>query len=420
MAPTGNSRDRRSGCHKRSRAAVFTVPALPILIWLGFLPLLLALLLVIPATSAKAANCDLSALRKLVDDTPAGTWIELRGTQMRQILLRRDDPAMGYGIWGATGPEAVVKSWNGAAFNGCEWYFAAGGHMNYGGNEVYVFRMAAQRWERLTDPTPYLPASKTTPCAGTTDINKPVPGHVYDGIVFSDRTQTLFIWGASIYCDEWHTLAGAAGDNPASGRREVWEFNPDTRGWRWHGPSPEDWHFPSTAIDPATGNILYCRVRRCREFDPVATTYDRLSPEPAFEGTLTWGPAALDTHRRQLVVLSRDRFMAATVDGPSLGPLRIVRTTKELGDLDTYGLAYDPTRDVMALWRGDAGLAVLDPENWRVHRVKTVDSTAPTRATRGVYSRWEYVPALDAFMGMDNVDEGFWLIRLPFSHKIDK
>jgi hypothetical protein len=87
---------------------------------------------------AMAITCDLSSLRKLVDAAPPGTRIELPKTEMRQVLLQRDDTAMPDSVWRATGSKGVIKGWNGAAFNGCEWYFSGGGHMDYGGNEVYL------------------------------------------------------------------------------------------------------------------------------------------------------------------------------------------------------------------------------------------------------------------------------------------
>ena len=157
-------------------AAPFDFQSLPMLVIALLAAFLLAMSCTPPATAAETdqkVSCDLSALRARIDAQPAGTWIELTNTEMRRILLRRDDPATGHGVWGASGSEGVIKSWNGAAFNGCEWYFSAGGHMNYGGNEVYRFSLVTLEWQRLTDPTPYLPATRAVPCVGTTDINKP-------------------------------------------------------------------------------------------------------------------------------------------------------------------------------------------------------------------------------------------------------
>ncbi len=54
------------------------------------------------------------------------------------------------------GPLAIMSTWGGAAFDTKRNIFlvTGGGHNDYGGNEVYHFRLDTLRWERATDPSP--------------------------------------------------------------------------------------------------------------------------------------------------------------------------------------------------------------------------------------------------------------------------
>jgi hypothetical protein len=360
---------------------------------------------------ARSPVCDLSYLSRLLDDKPSNSWVEIPRSRMRPVLVGRFDPAMPEGVWGITGSEAVIANWNGGAFDGCRWYFVGGGHMAYGGNEVYRFDMASLAWSRLTEPTPFKPANRQLPCTGTTDRSRPVAGQSYDGLVIAPGSGALLVWANTPFCDEWGTFRGAREADPQSGRHEVWKFDPQHAVWTALGPSPEGWHFPKTATVPATGEIVYCRVRWCRLFDPETQRYHGRSPNPAFAGRLHAGAAAYDPVRSQVVILGRSRIFAAKHAPGRMGPVQLVATDDTLGDLNRFGFDFDPRRGVFVLWDGGGDVFTLDPATWRFGKLPTRPGSAPQSATRGVFGRWAYVAALDAFVGMDNVDQGFWLYR---------
>ena len=366
----------------------------------------------IPRDALLRADCDLSRTAQSLDDAPSGSWIELANSQMRNILLKRDDPLVTRGVWGTSGSAAVITAWNSGAFDGCNWYFVGGGHSDYGGNEVYAFDVASAHWSRLTDPTPYKPSSPTNQCPGIADTRFPVPAHAYDGLIYSPLTKSLFLWSSAIFCDTNDTYAGAVAQNPATGVNEVWEFVPATREWRWLHPAPPPDYYPKTAIDPITGVVVYCKKHGCRIFDPVRRNYSEINQTPGFRGWMSFGNATVDSKRRQVVMLGESQIIVGRINDLAVEPLRLVKETLALGDLRTYGIAYDEKRDMYALWSGNREVYKVNPETWDITLDASSGKNVPVSATRGVYGRWAYVPRLDAFMGMDNVDQGFWLYRL--------
>ena len=91
-----------------------------------------------------------------------------------------------------------------------------GGHSDYAGNEVYVFDLGTQRWQRLTEPsvadrarTPAYPDGNPAPVTRTTTSN------MYQSI------ERLLCFGAS---GPW---PGGGGEFS----RAVLEFDVDSRRW---------------------------------------------------------------------------------------------------------------------------------------------------------------------------------------------
>lgn len=364
--------------------------------------------------SAGEEKCDLAWLQRLIASVPKGTWVELADTEMRDILLKKDDPLMTPAIWGYRGSTAVITAWNGGAFDGCNWYFTGGGHLAYGGNEIYRFNLQSLSWVRLTNPTPYVQGSPENLCPGIEDKDLPVATHTYDGFVFSPLTQSLLLWGHATYCDEWVSFSGARAGDPDTGRDQLWEFNPATHGWAWINNPADTWYSPKSAVDPKSGRIYLCRSRRCWDFDPRTGKYERETPMPFFEGRFGHGSAAFDPVREQIVIAGYEKIFAVSSHGAlSMGRPRLVREGSEIGNLNKMGIVYHPKRDLFILWSGDRSVYTLDPENWMISEFRGSGTKVPIPATEGVYSRWAYIEDIDVFIGMDNVDQGFWLFALP-------
>jgi hypothetical protein len=141
-----------------------------------------------------------------------GGWCELNGAAIADGFPQNLDPRVRV----VAGPRSVTDAWNGAAFdsNRMILYFHGGGHRDYGGNEVYSYDLRIGRWRRLTDPALLPPTDQETPCPVL--ASSPPASHTYDGIIFSQATQTIWLF----------PIVYACVNRMLFGEREFWEFNP--------------------------------------------------------------------------------------------------------------------------------------------------------------------------------------------------
>jgi len=359
-----------------------------------------------------AVTCNLEKLRTLVQTVRPGQWLEIPNTRMRSVLLAKDDPLMPAGAWGWRGSKSVIEEFGGGAFDGCSWYFTGGGGSAYGGNEVYRFNLETLNWSRLTDPTHYRPGSKENVCPGPIDGRAPVPGRVYDGLIYSPRSATVFMWAHRTYCGKRFGRRGGRGGSPERGTSLIWEFDPRTASWTWRGGLPKKhWTGPWKGdVDPKSGNPVICGRSRCGEYDISGHALVRVSER---QDKLGSGSAAIDPKRRRMVVLKGFHIFAVPLDGKRIGKADVVRKTARLGDMQRYGIAYHSDRDTFFLWDGGRDVFIVDPETWTLGVPQVSDGAVPTPKSKGVYGRWARIPGMDVLIGMNNIDQGFWLYRPP-------
>src|SRR3546814_19763268 len=80
------------------------------------------------------------------------------------------------------------------------------------------------------------------------------------------------------------------------------------------------------------------------------------------------------------------------------------------GGRRAWGLAQQAS-GLLVLWEGHARVLIVDPATGAIREAETKGEAA--RAMRDakrpgkVYSKWRYVPEVDAFFGITNVDLGF-------------
>ena len=142
------------------------------------------------APDRAGATGDLSALKAVVSHMAPGSWYELPKTSIKPVLASR---AQAPDDGGVTGPVSVITAWNGAAFEGQNWYFFGGGHADYSGNEVYDFDFATLKWSRLTEPSKMQARTPSVPCPETVD-NTPLSSHTYDGFLYVPTTKSVWLW----------------------------------------------------------------------------------------------------------------------------------------------------------------------------------------------------------------------------------
>ena len=347
---------------------------------------------------ADASADELAGPAEIAARVSTGEWFEIPDTQMRQVLVKPD--AVPEGAHGTRGPAAVLDD-SGAAFDGRRLYVHGGGTKTYGGNEVYAFDLASLTWERLTEPTALRDPAAGKSCAGLVDEDLPPASATNDGVVWSRLTQSLFVWHSPVYChDGW-----------GGGRAGVWEFEPQERTWTYAAPHPGRWG-AVTSVDPATGAVIVATKNHAWEFDVTAKQYTRRSPRTRL---VTNGVAAIDAGRRLLVVID-DASGVRTVklDGENLGSFESVLDELPHEDMYRWALVYHGGRKQFVLWTGSPEVYTLDPETWELALFdRAASGPKPPRRDAAVYSKWVYLVAHDVFVGVNSVDSGVWVYRMP-------
>src|SRR5215467_604772 len=95
---------------------------------------------------------------------------------------------------GSSGPGAIVAGWNSAAFDTTRNRLvipAAGGHGDYGGNEVYVFDHATEQFIRLTNPSTAAPGWPGQSVDVLSDGTPPTV-HTYGGVGYSPSEDVVY------------------------------------------------------------------------------------------------------------------------------------------------------------------------------------------------------------------------------------
>ena len=345
----------------------------------------------------QAAHADeWDRLRAATAQLKPGAWVELSGTEIRPILSKRADVPFNGGVVGA---KSVVSTTSGAAFDGKRWYVHGGGHTDYSGNEVYVFDFTTLAWTRATAPSAMHPASESVRCPDTVD-NTPRASQTRDGLVFSPKTGTVWLFASGYYCPK--------GD---SNDRDAWEFDPAAKKWQKRiadlprGPY-------TTALDTRTGNIILIDTLRVNLLDPVTRA---MKPPAPRDVRVDSGNAEYDPKRDQVWILSNKTLVRLSKDdsGNLSKATKVADIQPINGGVAPYGIAYHPGTDRMLLWDGGRKVVAVAPESGEWTVIQNPVGPAPTHTPDRVFGRWVYLPAIDAFAGYNNVDEGVWLYRLP-------
>ena len=241
------------------------------------------------------------------------------------------------------------------------------------------------------------PARKA--CPGSVDDSVPAPGAVGTSLTWSPRASGFLVWQGPIYC-----YLGWGG-----GRRAAWAFDPEARAWSRVAKHPGR-RYAASALDPVSGNVYVVSHNHVWEFDPVSHEYIRQSERAR---PLTDGLAAVDPDRRLLVVIDPSGVRALSLEGETLGAFETVMPKLPNEDMINWGVAYDKGRKVFVLWNGAKEVHVLDPDTWSIEPWQRADWGPRPPRERGVRGRWFHVPEEDVFVGVNNVDMGVWLFRMP-------
>lgn len=364
----------------------------------------LATALVFACSAAQAGISD------IVQSIPPGTWYELPDTRMDAVFPSRE----GHPAWGVEGPSAIVSAWGGAAFDikRNALVVTGGGHTAYGGNEVYEFRLEDLRWHRVTEPSSYEsnPAYAEDAHPGNyvrTHDGAPISSHTYDGLQYLPGLGRVFFFGGS----QWR-----AGNNYDW---HAYLLDPVTQTWVRKAEAPTYSLTPASAWDSKRQRVLVTTKTGVMAYDPAMDAWEHVAGgwysqvdrvaayDPVHDRLLLIGP---ESNKKPIAYL--DLGKKTDLVAPDL--------TGDAVPLWRPGLVYDSERKVFVAWGGNRSVWTIDPATWVATKFANSQGPAPSSKTadgkdknRGTYSRWQYVPDYDVFIGYNSAHDNVWLYKLP-------
>lgn len=368
------------------------------------------------AASGPDSGADGEIWQKLKPYLPEpGHFAVVPGTELRTVLVRKDEFDFCAQIK-CHRSAGVLGAWNGGAFDVDHGAFRAhgGGHADYGGNEVYAFDFATLRWTRETDPQPLTgPYQRDANGDGRADAcpapaEGPAATHTYQGFFYVPKIDRYWLLGTVGYCTE-----GMGG--PAA-----WSYDASNRTWTAMPELAKFAKFTRAVIDPASGNVVVHvgRERGWHEIDPTTRRVVRSFDTDSF-GAYIDGPALFDRRGGRLYALigggKSDRLVAYSWPAPGQASGyggRIVAEWPADGR-KFWGMAQHESGRLV-LWDGARRIVVVDPDSgksWEEQASIAAPMTDRDKPGK-VYSKWAYIPALDAFFGVANADTGIILYRL--------
>jgi len=346
----------------------------------------------------------------LATNCPPSGWCKLPDEGLGEALVTREQAARIQGtpgdpqssatdrLWGWGGPEELFTAWGSAAFDGRRLWFYGGGHHHWRGNNFLVYDLATLTWSRPYDPS-YV-TEETQSCGNKRYIPEKGPRatHAYDGLVYAAETHSIYLFG---HCnlqawrfdlstweatrDPWKAWT-ALGDKPF----------PD-------GYRPMSYGFAASAALRDGDVVLHLGVQAKGNgdlylFDPATGQFSK----PERFGFQLANAVAVGNQ-----VYGNEKNGDTYVVAKRLGKALPV----DSGARWNGGTGAASTGEAIVTWDGGRETFVYLPKDDTWVQLVNPGGAAPTGIKNGVWGKWDYVPGVDAFVGM--AGDGMWAYRLP-------
>lgn len=337
------------------------------------------------------------------------------------------------------GPASILVAWNSAAHDKKrhKLYFSGGGASDYGGNEVYEFDLKQGKWRRLTDPSPLdklfvnieatkRPAQPWPRFCWVPDVRKvPASVHTYDGLIFSHKTNTLFLYvmrPATGSCFE--DKNGDYSGHPellvdSRGSMGWYEFNPDPVKSR-NGLAPVTWRrifdfddlkakaiergYPVSA-ELGNGDLLFGSKSDTGYYDPLNP---RIASVKQFSSRIDRGDGTREYDKYRNMVWSLHKTALLAFDANSGKLLREIEAAVPHGK----SIAIGADRKLYS-WNGMSDISVFDPDGHGGWKTMEWGPNGPPTGDRKVYGKWVYLDDENLFVGLSTDKTGVWVYKHP-------
>jgi len=150
--------------------------------------------------SQSMATSDLSYLQGLLSNTPAGGWVKASTTTYSSAWVPTNEMLVGT-------PAGIARAWASVAWdsNSGNLLLWGGGHANYGGNEMYVWKGSDGAWTRgslpsaLSNVPQVINGVSDTRYFFVTDSAAPQSSHPYDNNLFLPVNNMFMTFGGAAY-----------------------------------------------------------------------------------------------------------------------------------------------------------------------------------------------------------------------------
>ena len=310
------------------------------------------------------------------------TWMAVPNSDMRQVQA---DPELYADLQGNGFPN-IMLAWGGGVLDGqrLRMIIWGGGHNDYYGNEIYAFDIATLQWERLNEPTVDWNDCGDPNADGTANAR-----HTYRSMAFMDHADRMFVSGGALNC-----TSGSCGG------QITWELDFDALTWTDRQPSGDH----STGCenvaeyDPVSQTVYFGDAGGLYGYDYDTNAWTQLNSDYIYAAAV-----AVDTTRGTLLMLGEGEVWSYDIgqgdytrqDWATTGGDAFIAGTAQ-------GLAYDPTTDRYVGWGGDT-IYALDPTT-QVWTTYDVPGAPEDLDGLRVWGRWRYVPGVNAFILVTDVD----------------
>jgi hypothetical protein len=326
-----------------------------------------------------------------VQNMPPNSWLTIPNTQLQLSpvaapnYLSATDFAK---IRGNTGFSSVMIAWSGGALDTKrnQMLIWGGGHADYYGNEIYAFDMNTLQWKRLTNPclNPSIGSQGSLGIIANAD-GSPMIQHTYGVISYLSHSDRFFYHGLATWAFDFTTLQ--------------WT-NKNTANY------PTDYHSCSV-YDPQSKRVWYgCTSAGLFSYNDSTNIWIKHNTNDNWY----YHTMVYDTKRGNIVVVGQNDLIAYNVSAGNYTKQVWNSTgTNDIVSASNPGFDYDPTSDQLVGWNGTA-VCALNPETkvWTSYN----PAGAPSRTANGIYGRWRYVPAVNAFVCITNINEDVHFYKL--------
>lgn len=416
---------------------------------------------------------DVSSLMRSISMLPEGQWSKLNLNAYSDVWTPAALRPL-YG-WGNPTPDRIIAAWSSFAWDSrrATLVLYGGGHANYRGNDVYLWRASTQRWERGA-----LPSESAQDALGNWNAidgpdHAPASAHTYDNTIYLPIVDRTLVLGGAAESNGGHYLRPASptinrktgpylfntalahpdkvGGSTGSHVKRVAAYPSVVGGNMWsnrenflnltgtNAPPPESFVDSCTGYTQEGGKdvTLLRTINGLYKYtlhdlsNPLADRWEKV-------GTYWGGPGskatcAYDDDRKIFVRTATNTtpFVYWDLNRPGPNNKDVAMTpldpTGEFANLLSSraisiadcALEHDPRRRHFKLWCGDGRVWALTPPGtlsatgWTIVKQPSPGSSVPNGDVgTGILGKWKYIVNFDVFMGLqDSVQGNVWIYK---------